>query len=71
MPVTYDLTRRYVLLGDITASVLWVLVSNGGMAGSTVVSRATVFMSDTFTAMPDWLSDIFLRWLGIFMSYTI
>jgi hypothetical protein len=26
MPVTYTLTRRYVLLDDITASVLWVLV---------------------------------------------
>jgi hypothetical protein len=49
----------------------YLVVSNGGMAGNTVVSWATVFMSDVFTGMPDELSDIVLRWPSVFMSYTI
>ena len=49
----------------------YLVVSNGGMAGSTVVPWAPVFMSDAFTAMPDGLSDIVLQGPGIFMLYTI
>jgi len=62
--VTYALCRP-LLLGA------YLGVSNGGMAGSTVVPRAAVFISDAFTAMPDWLLDIVLRWPCIFMLYTI
>jgi hypothetical protein len=50
----------------------YVVVSNGGMAGGgTVVSLDALFMSDTFTAMPDFLSDIFFWCASIFMSDTI
>ncbi len=39
---------------------MYVLVSNGGMAGGgTVVSRAAPFMSYTFKAVPYVLSDVF------------
>jgi hypothetical protein len=50
----------------------YVAGAHGGMAGgSTIVSRAAPLLSDIFPAVPDWLSDIFLRRPGIFMSDAI